>query len=207
MKSENKIHIAFIEDNRYVRDGWRITFESVPGFEVVGSFQNCEDAFQTNSFGEADVLLLDIRLPGISGIEGANYLSERYPGLLIVMCTLYEDDENIFNAILAGAVGFISKRAAPTELVSSILNLIQGGSPMTPNVARKVLSFIQSKESDKSLLGIRDNNLPIMILNMLAVGKSYQTIAEELSLKVEEILLNVRNIYKMLHSKCTNINY
>jgi DNA-binding NarL/FixJ family response regulator len=207
MKSIDKIQIVFIEDNRFIRDGWKITFESVPDFEVVGSFPTCEEALQSNIISKADVVLLDIRLPGISGIEGANNLSKKYPQLLIVMCTLYEDDENIFNAILAGAVGFISKRATPSELVKSIKNLIDGGSPMTPNVARKVLSFIKSKDQESiNKNEILDDSV-INILNKIAIGKSYHAIAGELSVNVEEILFKVRSVYQKLHQKYSGSNY
>jgi len=107
----------------------------------VGSFSDCESAIKSDAPQTTDLVLMDIGLPRMSGIDGVKYLKEKYPDIIIVMCTVHDDSDEIFQAICAGAVGYLTKKTSPDELIKSLIEAYNGGSPMTPSVARKVISF------------------------------------------------------------------
>ena len=196
--SNKIIPIAIIEDNRFIRNGWEMLFDSAPEFEVTGSYASCEDAFSKGDIKNTEIILMDLRLPGISGIEGIKYIKENFPQIEILVCSAYEDDKNIFEAITAGAVGFIAKKALPDELLNTVIMAVHGGSPITPNVARKIVSLFR-KQTPSSVNCVSNlNDTDIRILNRIVLGKSYATVARELLLTSEEVSNNIRNIYKKL---------
>jgi len=199
MKTDCKIiRIAIIEDNRFIRNGWEMLFDGTPEFEVTGSYTSCEDAFKKDKIKKADIVLMDLRLPGMSGIEGIKYIKEHFPNIEILVCSAYEDDENIFRAITSGAIGFIAKKAPPKEMLNTIIMAIKGGSPITPNVARKIISLFQ-KQTSRSVNCVSSlTDTDIRILNRIVLGKSYATVAGELLITSEEVSNNIRNIYKKL---------
>ena len=147
MKADNNkvIQIAIIEDNRFIRNGWEMLFNSASEFNVIGSFSSCEDAFASNEISKADIVLMDLRLPGISGIDGVKHIKKNYTQVEVLICSAYEDDENVFEAIIAGAAGFIEKKAKPDELLNTILMTARGGSPITPNVARNIIELFRKQ--------------------------------------------------------------
>ena len=199
------INIAIIEDNRFIRKGFEIMLNSQPAFKLIGSYQDCEEAFTKVEIKEAKIILMDIKLPGISGIEGIKYLKNRFPEMLIIVCTAFEDDENIFKAIAAGAVGFISKKTSPKELLSTLQNVLKGGSPITPNVARNILASFakqikKSLKAESPLTAIENN-----ILEKISIGKSYINVANELSVTEEEVLLQIRLIYEKLQERLVHL--
>jgi len=208
MNSEktNPVMIAIIEDNRFIRKGFEIMLNNEPDFDLVGSYQSCEEAFYYEEISKTNIVLMDIKLPGISGIEGIKYLKKHFPEMLIIVCTAYEDDENVFQAIAAGAVGFISKKASPKELVASLRKVATGGSPMTPNVARNILSSFEKPRSYYTQNESELTDKEKIILEKISSGKSYVTTANELSLSEEDILLNIRSIYGKLHKQLTLSN-
>lgn len=190
------IKIVIIEDNVFVRTGWEASLNSDGEFLVLDSFSSCEDAFDSDSLKNANVVLLDICLPGISGVEGAEKIAVINPKALIIMITIQEDDKSIFGSLQAGAVGYLHKSVSPEEMTDSIRIAVKGGSPMSPQIARKVLKsfhkiktpFEQDKLTDKE----------VQILNMLAEGKSYKTIAGEIFLSVDGVKYHIRSIYEKL---------
>ncbi len=199
MASET-IYIALIEDNPHVRQGWEIVLNDAEHMKVIGAYANCEDALASATIGEADVVLMDIGLPGMSGIEGVRHLKERYPQQVIVMCTVHEDDDKIFDALCAGAVGYLLKKTAPVDLIKALRDAYWGGSPMTPSVARKVISFFQkSPQADSVELSEKEQQ----ILQAMAEGKTYALIADELCLSVDGVYYHIRHIYEKLqvHSR------
>ncbi|MFH1194390.1 MAG: response regulator transcription factor [bacterium] len=202
-----KINVILIEDNRLLRDGWKMILESEPGFEVIGSFGNCEDAFASGNIGTADILVMDINLPTMSGIEGVKILCNKFPELPVVMCSYFEDDENIFNSILAGAVGFIAKKTPPTELSKTLKIFVDGGATISPAIAKKIIERRQQRnQSDEK----RKNEIleeDFDLLNLISLGKSFQTIAGALSISISEVQLRIRNIYHLLHRKVVNNNH
>lgn len=192
------IYLALIEDNRYIRSGWELAFENVPNLKVIGSFGSCEEAFGSESIGLADVVLMDIGLPGMSGIEGVKYLKEKYADQVIVMCTVHEDDEKIFDALCAGAVGYLLKKTAPEDLKDAVSDAYKGGSPMTPRVARRVIASFQ-KPSATSREQVELSEREEEILSRMAQGKTYTAIADEICLSVDGIYYHIRHIYEKLH--------
>lgn len=203
--TDDVIQIAIIEDNRYVREGWSASLALTPDFKVVGAYRDCETAFKATEFLEADLVLMDIGLPGMSGIDGAVYLSEHHPGMSVIMCTVYEEEENIFDALCAGAVGYLLKEIEPDELVSAIRTAVDGGSPMTPRIARKVIAHFQKPtrrpggtthmESESDLTE-RERD----VLVLLAQGKSYAAIAGQLYISVDGVGGRIRKIYEKLQA-------
>lgn len=191
------VKITIIEDNVFARTGWESTLNLDSEFVVLDSFSTCEEALKSQSIKKADVVLLDIGLPGISGIEGADRISNLNPNALIIMITIHDDDKSIFGSLQSGAIGYLHKSVSPDELIDAIKVALNGGSPMSPQIARKVLkSFHKFKpqfEEDK--LTDKEEN----ILNLLAEGKSYKTIADEICLSVNGVKYHIRSIYEKLH--------
>lgn len=188
--------IVLIEDNVFVRTGWEVALESEKDFVVLNSFSSCEDALKSESIKKSDIILLDINLPGISGIKGAEEISAINPRALIIMITIQEDDSSIFGSLQAGAIGYLHKSVSPEEMIESINIAIKGGSPMSPQIARKVLkSFHQIKPKfEQDQLTEKEKE----ILKLLSEGKSYKTIAGEIFLSVDGVKYHIRSIYQKL---------
>ena len=197
---ENQIGVTVIEDNRFIRSGWELELKNQTDFEIIGSFDSCEEAFRTGLFEETDVVLMDIGLPGMSGIEGVKYLKERYPKMIIVMCTVHDDDDKIFDALCAGAVGYLLKKTSPEDLINALRDAYIGGSPMTPSVARKVIASFHESPT-KSFTGevIKLTEKEQQILDLMSQGKSYSAIAKDIFLSVDGVYYHIRKIYEKLH--------
>jgi len=194
------IKTIIIEDNSYLRKGWQSIIDLEDDMCVIGCFESCEQALESNELPKSDIILMDIGLPGMSGIEGVKRIGKEYPDIHIVMASVFEDDENIFNALKAGAVGYLAKNMSPKELVEAIRDAKKGGSPITPNIARKVINVFHAKpEREENKLSEQE----ITILNELATGSSYAAIAEKIFLSVDGVRYHIRNIYKKLqvHSR------
>ncbi len=198
---EELIKIIIIEDNRYMREGWTTILDFESDFVVLEAFESCEEAFDSDLMDKADIVLMDIELPGMSGIEGVDYIQQHHAHLSVIMATVFDDDQNVFDALCAGAVGYLMKKVSPEELKKAIRDAQDGGSPMTPNIARKVIqTFHQpsSKEDENQL-----NDRELEILEQLAKGKSYAAIGKAVFLSVDGVRYHIRNIYQKLqvHSR------
>jgi len=196
--TKNLIGVTIVEDNHYLRAGWEAALKSVADFVVLGAHASCEEAFRAPDTGDSDVVLMDIRLPGMSGIEGAKYLTEHFPGVATIICTVYDDDQKIFDALCAGAVGYLLKEIEAPELIKAIRDAAAGGSPMTPNIARKVIATfhrIPAKPNDPRAQLTEGENV---VLDLLAQGKSYATIAGEVHLSLDGVRTRIRRIYEKL---------
>ena len=193
MISEKKIptRIIIIEDNRFIRSGIEMVLNAEADFKVIGSYSNCEEAFFRNRISEAELVVMDIKLPGISGVEGVKYLKEHFPQILTIVYSAFEDDVNIFNAINAGATGFVSKKTTSKELVSILKTVFNGGSTLTPDLARHILVFYENH----SIKEFKLNEIEEKVLHSIASGKSYSTIARELTKTEINILRYIRSIY------------
>ncbi len=202
-KTGEHINVSIVEDNRFIRAGWEAALRSVPEFEVLGSYGSCEEAFQSPTLSDSDVVLMDIGLPGISGIEGVRRIKTQSPKITVVMCTVFDDDQNVFDAICAGAVGYLLKKTPPDELIDAIRNAATGGSPMTPNIARKVIASFQKPAAKTSAQGEALTDREQEVLEQMAKGKSYTAIAKDLFLSVDGIRYHIRHIYEKLqvHSR------
>lgn len=194
---EEKIQVGIVEDDENFRSGMQLILNTSPGIDCSNTFNSAEDAIATIPDLALDVLILDIHLPGISGAEAVKKLKQLLPDLQIMMCTIYEDDENIFKALSNGASGYILKPTAPAQLVEAVYELHRGGSPMSSGIARKVVSSLHTKEKEGEweLLTSREKQ----ILGRLDEGFFYKEIADELDVKVDTIKKHIHNIYSKLH--------
>lgn len=197
---QDKISIALIENNRFIRSIWEMIFSEKNDFKLTGSYSSCEEAFKDDDIGKANLVLLDIKLPGMSGIDGIKYLKDRYPEQILIVSTMYDDDDNIFDAILAGAAGFLPKKISAEYVISSILEIIKGGSPMTPNVARIIISVLQKSADSHGKIKDELTSSEWKLLSNISAGKSYSTIAEELNVNAIQVLQYIRDIYNKIQS-------
>lgn len=196
------IKVAVIEDVRALRDGFSMLIDGTPGFRCCGKFRTVEEALEKIGGDVPDVVLSDIGLPGISGIEGARILKERYPNLTILMLTVYDDDERIFDALCAGACGYLLKRTAPARLLESLKEAVQGGSPMSPEIARRVVVlFREIRPPDRDDCKLTPHEL--RLLKLLVEGHNYKTAASQLGVSYNTVCFHIKNIYEKLqvHSK------
>ncbi|MFZ0455826.1 MAG: response regulator transcription factor [Ignavibacteriaceae bacterium] len=192
------IAVAIVEDNEDTRLGITYILKSSNAFEVVGSFNNAEDLINKFKSIRPDVILMDIDLPGVSGIEATAILKKEHPNVQIAMLSVFKDDENVFNAICAGACGYISKPILPAQIIDIVEQAFAGASPMSPNIARRVLEMFKQYAPPKK----EDYNLTpreMEVLDLLVQGLDNKMIAEKLFLSTFTIRAHIRNIYDKLH--------
>ena len=190
------LRVIIVEDHDDFREGLSHLLTNTEGFRCVGAYSSVEESLRNPP--RADVVLMDIGLPGKSGIEGTRLLHERFPDVAIVMLTVFEDDAHVFEAIAAGANGYITKKTPPTRLLQAIEDAASGGAPMTPFVARRVIAmfkeFAPSGPGDSGLTP-REKE----ILTLLVDGFNYGTIAEKLFISLDTVRNHIRHIYEKLH--------
>jgi DNA-binding NarL/FixJ family response regulator len=196
------IRVAIVEDDLGVREALTGIIRSTPGFQFVAAFTSAEDASKNFSAKSTDVALVDINLPGRSGIELVGELKADHPNLHLLMMTVYEDSERIFNSLQAGATGYLLKRARPAEIVDAIQDVYRGGSPMSPEIARKVVLFFH-KRRDASAKIEQLTKREIEILTQLAKGSLYKEIANHLNISLDTVRTHLQHIYHKLqvHSR------
>ena len=176
--------------------------DGTDGFRCVGSFRSMEEALDKIGGNLPDVVLADIGLPGMNGIEGVRLLKERYPSLTLLMLTVYEDDERIFDALCAGACGYLVKKTPPARLLESIREATDGGAPMSPEIARRVVSlFREIRPPVRADYHLTPHEL--RLLKMLVEGHNYKTAAAELGVSVNTVCFHIKQIYEKMqvHSK------
>ena len=200
-RKHNSIFISIVEDNHYMRAGWRAAIEEQSDFAVLGDYESCEDAFDSKEFAHSDVVLMDIELPRMSGIDGVKHIAQKHPNMTVIMTTIHDDDQTVFDAICAGAVGYLVKMIKPDELIKAIRDAVGGGSPMTPNIARKVISTFQRPPAKKGADYEELTEQELNVLRHLAKGKSYAAISKEMFLSVDGVRYHIRHIYEKLHVK------
>lgn len=196
------IKVALIEDQQVLREGLAFLIDGTDGFRCTGSFGSIEQALQKINDDLPQVVFVDIGLPGISGIEGVRLLKERWPELLCITLTVYEDDEKIFDALCAGASGYLLKRTPPARLVESLREVVSGGAPMSPEVASRVVSLFKNiRPPERADYQLTPHEL--RLLKMLVEGHSYKTAAAELGSSINTIGTHMQSIYRKLqvHSK------
>lgn len=193
--------ISIIEDNDVVREGFALLIDSVNEFEVVGTYATCEEAIRKLKEDHPDVILMDIELPGINGIEGTARIKKLHPDVHIIVITVHENSELVFEALCAGACGYITKNTEYSRLIDSIKEAMNGGAPMSSNIARMVVESFQKNQNTP--LTSRETQ----VLELLSKGKSYTVIADELFIHKETVKSHIKNIYFKLqvHSKAEAI--
>jgi len=196
------ITVAIVEDQRTLREGFWMLIDGTPGFRCTGKFRTMEEALEKIGYELPDVLLSDIGLPGMNGIEGVRILKERYPGLTVLMLTVYDDDDRIFEALCAGACGYLLKKTAPARLLESLKEAVSGGSPMSPEIARRVVVlFREIRPPDKADYKLTPHEL--RLLKLLVEGHNYKTAAVQLGVSFNTVCFHIKNVYEKLqvHSK------
>src|SRR5918911_1829602 len=188
------IKVAIIEDRREIRDGLAMLISGTDGYRCTGSFRSMEEALAKISHDLPDIVLCDIGLPGMSGIEGMRILKDRYPNVLLLMLTVYDDDERIFDALCAGACGYLLKKTPPVRLLESLKEAVEGGSPMSPEVARRVITlFREIRPPERADYDLTPHE--IRLLKLFVKGHNYKTAAQELGVTVHTISFHLRSIY------------
>ena len=196
------IKAAIVEDQRDIREALTALINGTPGYRCTGSYRSMEEALEKIGFELPDVVLSDIGLPGMSGIEGISILKERYPSLLLLMLSVYDDDDRIFDALCAGACGYLLKRTPPVRLLESLREAVTGGAPMSPEVANRVITlFREIRPPERADYELTPHET--RLLKLLVEGHNYTTAAAELGVSYNTIKFHMRHIYEKLqvHSK------
>jgi len=197
------IRVTIFDDNRSLREGLKALIGGSAGFICAGSYANCNNLLKNISESKPDVVLMDIEMPGTSGIEAVKIIKDEYPEIKILMETVFDDDDKIFDSICAGAEGYILKHTSPSEIIEAIREIYEGGSPMTPSIANRVLKMVKEKPLFRHSESFDLTDREKEVLSNLVKGMSYKMIAETCFISPETVNAHIKNIYKKLqvHSK------
>jgi len=191
-----KIRVIIFEDNESLRLGLYQLVNSREEYQCVGAFKDCLNLLQNIKDTSPDIVLMDIQMPGIDGIEAVRILRDKYPNLKILMQTIFEDNDKIFQSILAGASGYILKNTPSERILDSLKEVYEGGAPISPSIATKVLKMMVPAEAGQSFnLSDREKE----ILGCLVKGMSYKLIAKTCFISVDTVRAHIRSIYEKLH--------
>jgi len=193
------IKVVIFEDNQSLRIGLYHLINGTEGYTCEGAFQDCSHLMQNIRDTAPDVVLMDIGMPGISGIEAVRILKKEYPELKILMQTIFEDTDKIFESILAGASGYILKNTSPARILDYIKETYEGGAPMSPSVAVKVLKMVGHSRTKENIDQFNLTEREKEILSCLIKGMSYRMIAESCFISVDTVRGHIRSIYEKLH--------
>jgi DNA-binding NarL/FixJ family response regulator len=194
------IRVAVFEDNKHLRETFELLLNSTGGFTCAGAYRDCRNMLTSLEASPCDIVLMDIEMPGMNGIEATKLIKEHFPQINILIQTVFFEDEYIFNAICAGASGYILKSTTPDGYLEAIKDVQAGGSPMTPGIARRVLELF--KHNLQPANPGQDYDLTAQekkVLKLLVEGKSYKLIAAELFVSVDTVKTHIRNTYAKLH--------
>ena len=196
------ITVSIVEDDSAIREGWAEVINRTPDFRCIAAYGTAEQALVGILANPPDVVLMDINLPGLSGIDCVRALRPRLPEVDFVMLTMFDDRDRIFYALRAGAVGYLLKRTTPAALITAIQQVKAGGSPISSEVARQVTQFFREPPPDTKAahpeletLGERE----AQILKMLAAGRHYKEIAAQLDISIDTVRTHIRRVYRKLH--------
>jgi DNA-binding NarL/FixJ family response regulator len=199
---DEPITVGIIEDQREIRDGLAALIGGTPGYQCTGTFDSMEQALAAMDRRMPKVALVDLGLPGVSGIEGIRALKARFPALMVLVLTIHDDDERIFDAICAGACGYLLKKTPPARLLESISEVVEGGAPMSPEVARRVVDLFREVRPP-SYADYHLTPHETRLLKLLVEGHNYKSAAAELHVSVNTVSFHMRRVYEKLqvHSK------
>lgn len=199
LENTGMIRVALFEDNHILRDMLFQLINGSPGFICTGAFANADDLVYKIEKAEPQVVLMDIDMPGMNGIEAVAIIKEKFPAVQILMQTIFEEDEKIYDSICAGASGYLLKNTPPAKLLEALQEVYSGGSPMSASVARKVLIAFQKQSvfSKKEKFDLSERELEV--LQNLVKGMSYKMIADACGISFDTIRFHIKNIYQKLH--------
>lgn len=189
------IKVVLFDDNELLRDSIEMLLEDAGDFELAGSYSNCLDVVKNIQQAKPDVVVMDIDMPGMNGIEGVKLIRKNFPTVQILMQTVFDDDEKVFAAIKAGAAGYILKNAEPKYLLEAVREVYNGGAPMTPSIARKVLQQFQEPQKSDFNLSARESE----VLGYLVQGLSYKMISDKMNITYDTVRAHMKKIYEKLH--------
>jgi DNA-binding NarL/FixJ family response regulator len=192
------LKITIFEDNDALRESLVYLLKNASGYVVTGDYNNCLDAANIAKVYQPDVILMDIDMPGQNGIEGVKAVKEARPETSVIMYTVFEDDEKLFQCLCAGANGYLLKKTSPSHLFAAIQEVTEGGAPMSPSIARKVLNSFQHGRNNQYQLSPRE----VEVLHLLIKGYSAKMIAGELNITFDTARFHLKNIYSKLHVNC-----
>jgi DNA-binding NarL/FixJ family response regulator len=195
------IRVIAFDDNKDLRDMFRMLVDAQPDMICVAVHPDLSQMLRDIGAAQPDVIVMDIQMPGMNGIEGVRAIRARYPEARILMQTVFEDEDNVFDAICAGAAGYILKTAPVNDIVNAIRAASQGGSPMTPSIASKVLNRFRSTEQASLEEDFRLSDREKEVLGYLVKGQSYKMIADHLGISFHTVDSHIRKIYDKLHVK------
>ena len=201
------MRVAIFEDNKLVRESFEAILNGTDGFTCSGAFSSCNNLKHDIERSQPDVVLMDIEMPGMNGIEATKKIKQDYPGTKILIQTVFDDDEKVFAAICVGASGYILKKTTPAKLIEAIQEVNAGGAPMSPGIATKVLTLFQKFAPPQQVTSDESANLSKRekeILLLMMEGDNYHTIAKKCFLSYDTVRTHVRSIYKKLHVASVN---
>ena len=192
--------VTIFEDNKHLRETFELLLNNTDGFSCAGAYPDCSNLIGNLEAYPCDIVLMDIEMPGINGIEATKIVKQNFPDVHILIQTVFFEDDYIFNAICAGASGYILKSTTPDGYIEAIRNVQAGGSPMTPGIARRVIELF--KQNMQPSPAANDYNLTAQekkVLQLLVAGKSYKMIAAELFVAFDTVKSHITNIYAKMH--------
>jgi DNA-binding NarL/FixJ family response regulator len=189
--------IVIFDDSKDRRDSLQYLLDMYDDMDCVGMFEDCTQVLKNVEDTKPDVVLMDIEMPGVNGIEGVKKIKQKFPDVLVLMQTVFEDDDNLFESIKAGASGYLLKKSDPDRIISAIREVVNGGAPMSPNMALKVLKFFQSAPVTNNQYALTDREKTI--LSALVDGLSYKMVADKENISFHTVNAHVRKIYEKLH--------
>ncbi len=193
------INVSIVEDDEGIRDSWTILLNGNTGMRCISTHSSAEEALEEIPKLKPNVVLMDINLPKMTGIECVKVLKEKCPEVQILMLTMYEDSDQIFESLTAGASGYLLKRDTPAKVLEAIDDVTKGGSPMSPKIARVVVQYFQKKQPSANSAVEVLSKRELQILDLLAQGFRYKEIADQLSISFDTVRSHLRNIYEKLH--------
>jgi len=193
-----KKRIAVFDDNDNRREGLELLIGMTDDMICVGSYSDCSNVLKNIDSILPDVILMDIDMPRVNGIEGVKIIRKKYPDVKILMQTVFEDDDKIFASICAGADGYILKKAQPQELMRAIAEVLEGGAPMTPSISRQVIRLV-NKQNNKTTVDFHLTTREHEILSLLVQGLSYKMIADRCNISQPTVNSHIQHIYEKLH--------
>jgi len=193
------IKVCIFDDNKNIRNSLQLLLHGNNGIEVTGVYENANNIEEALIVSEPDLVLMDIEMPGIKGIEAVRQIKKFNAEITIIMQTIFEDEERVFSSILAGASGYLTKDAPPLTIIEAVKEAYKGGAPMTPSIAKKI---IQQFQQQNKIVSAEEYNLTTKeteVLRLLADGLSYKMIADKLSMGYDTAHTHIKSIYRKLH--------
>lgn len=194
------IPLVIYEDNVRLRQSLELLLGDESGFKVLGAFSGCEQVIKQMEELSPALVIMDIDMPGVNGIEGVKLIKSTFPDIKVVMYTVFDDDNRIFECICSGADGYLLKNTSPVKLLQSLIELSEGGAPMSPFVAQKVFQYFRQHPARQETFNLTEREREI--LTLLVRGNSYKMIADKSSVSIDTVKKHLQNIYHKLHVNC-----